>query len=121
MPLARSTGSVGFFASTDTDVKATYYNLKALLLTNWGERPNHFYLGCNLGEFLFAQQTDETRENIIQRIETQVNEYLPYVVVDDINVSFEEDHGIIIRVSFSMKNRLNLSSTIEVAVFPSGG
>ena len=72
MPLARSTGSAGYFASSDTEIQATYYNLKALLLTNWGERPNHFYLGCNLGEFLFAQQTQETKELISQRIEAQV-------------------------------------------------
>lgn len=121
MPFARSTGSVGYLASTDTDIQATYHNLKALLLTNWGERPNHFYMGCNLGEFLFAQQSDETRELIVQRIETQVGEFLPYVSLDRVDVSFSDDHRIIIKISFSLKDRINLSSILEVAVFQSGG
>lgn len=121
MPLARTTGSVGYFASTTTELQATYYNLKALLLTNWGERPNHFYLGCNLGEYLFAQQVAETRELIIQRIESQVAEYLPYITLDKVDVSFGSDHRINIKVSFSLKDRMNLSNTLEVAVFPSGG
>lgn len=121
MPLARSTGSVGYLASTDTDIQATYHNLKALLLTNWGERPNHFYMGCNLGEFLFAQQSDETRELIVQRIETQVGEFLPYVSLDRVDMSFNDDHRIVIKISFSLKDRMNLSSILEVAVFPSGG
>jgi phage baseplate assembly protein W len=121
MPLARSTGSVGYLASTDTDIQATYHNLKALLLTNWGERPNHFYMGCNLGEFLFAQQSAETRELIVQRIETQVGDFLPYVVLNNIDVSFNQDHRIVIKISFSIKDRINLNSILEVAVFPSGG
>lgn len=121
MPFARSTGSVGYLAATETDIQATYHNLKALLLTNWGERPNHFYMGCNLGEFLFAQQSDETRELIVQRIETQVGDYLPYIILDSVDVSFNDDHRIIIKISFSLKDRINLNSTLEVAVFPAGG
>ena len=121
MPLARSTGSAGYFASSDTEIQATYYNLKALLLTNWGERPNHFYLGCNLGEFLFAQQTQETKELISQRIEAQVSEFLSYVNLEKIDITFNQDHRIIIKVTFSLKSKMNLSNTIEVAVFPSGG
>ena len=114
MPLARTTGSVGYFASSDTEIQATYYNLKALLLTNWGERPNHFYLGCNLGEFLFAQQTPETRELIIQRIETQVAQYLPYVTLEKIDISFNQDHRIIIRVTFSLKQKMNLKLSVGI-------
>jgi phage baseplate assembly protein W len=112
---------VGYLASSDTELQATYYNLKSLLLTNWGERPNHFFLGCNLGEFLFAQQVAETKELIVQRIESQVSEYLPYVTLDKVDVSFKSDHRIVIKVTFSLKDRMNLSSTLEVAVYPSGG
>ena len=121
MPLARSTGSVGVLASTETDAQATYYNLKALLLTNWGERPNHFYMGCNLGEFLFAPQSDETQALIVQRIETQVGEWLPYVTLDVVDVSFSDDQRIVIKIQFSVKNRTNINGTLEVAVFPNGG
>ena len=120
MPFARSTGSVGYLASTETDLDATYNNLKALLLTNWGERPNHFYLGCNLGEFLFQPGTDETREQIVQRIETQVSQYLPYVSLDRVDVTFDGDHGFVIKISFSLRGRINLSSVLEVVVFPTG-
>ncbi len=119
MPLARSTGTVGFLASTDTEIQATFSNLRALLLTNWGERPNHFFLGCNLGEFVFAPQSQETQELIVQRIETQVADFLPYVSLDRVDVSFNDDHRIIIKISFSLRDRINLSNTLEVVVFPS--
>jgi phage baseplate assembly protein W len=121
MPLAQSTGSMGYLASTETDIQATYHNLKALLLTNWGERPTHFYLGCNLSEFLFAQQSPETQELIVQRIETQVGEWLPYVILNGVNILFNDDHRITIKISFSLKDRINVNSILEVAVFPSGG
>ena len=121
MPFARSTGTVGYLASTLTDLEATYHNLKALLLTNWGERPNHYFMGCNLGEFLFAQQSPETRELISQRIETQVADFLPYVSLDKVDVSFNDDHRIIIKISFTLKDKIGVGSAHEVAVFPPGG
>ena len=121
MPLAKSSSSMGFLASSDTEIQATYYNLKALLLTNWGERPNHFHLGCNLGEFLFAQQSHETKERIIQRIEAQVSEWLPYVTLENIDVSYTQEHKIVIKITFSARGRQDMSSVVEVTVFPQGG
>jgi phage baseplate assembly protein W len=122
MPFARASSSQGYLAFSTTEVVATSYNLKALLLTNWGERPDHFYLGCNLIEFLFGQQNNETKEKITQRIETQVAQWLPYVTLDKIEVTFEEkNHGVIVKLAFSLKGRQNMSSVLEIAVAPPGG
>ena len=123
MPIARTTSSLGVLAFSTTEIQATYYNLKSLLLTNWGERPEHFFLGCNLLEFFFNPITNETQEAIIDRIQSQVSNWLPYVNLDTLNVNFGDPEGqaIYIQISFSVKGRQDLNSVLEVVVTPPAG
>src|SRR5512137_1047011 len=90
MPFARTSSSLGYLAYSTTEIQATLYNLKSLVLTNWGERPNHFYMGCNLIEFIFAQASEETIDKIVARITSQVDNWLPYVQLNDVQVVFTE-------------------------------
>ena len=92
--------------------------MKSLVLTNWGERPGHFYLGCNLVEYLFQQMDEETHDRIVQRIESQVAEWLPYVNINSLKVTLgsQKGHGIRVQISFSIKGRQDLSSTLDVTV-----
>jgi len=122
MPIARTTSSLGVLAFSTTEIQATYFNLKSLILTNWGERPEHFFLGCNLIEYLFGPSNDETRVAIQERIQTQVAQWLPYVSLDTLDVTLGDPEGqaIYIRIAFSIKGRMDLSSLLEVTVTPSG-
>lgn len=119
MPIARTTSSLGVLESTTTEVQASYFNLKSLVLTNWGERPNHFYLGCNLIEFLFAPNDAETQDNIVQRIEGQVAQWLPYIILNDVSVEGpdQDGHKIEITIDFSLRGRQDFSSVLEVTIF----
>jgi phage baseplate assembly protein W len=123
MPIARTTSSLGVLAFSTTEIQATYYNLKSLLLTNWGERPEHYFLGCNLIEFFFAPITAETQETIIERIQQQVANWIPYVNLDTLDVSIgqPENQAIYIKIAFSVKGRQDLNSVLEVAVTPAAG
>ena len=67
MPLAATSGAQGALAFSVTPQQATLYNMKSLIMTNWGERPAHFYLGCNLIEFLFGPLDAEVVERVIGR------------------------------------------------------
>jgi phage baseplate assembly protein W len=120
MPLASTTSSLGYLAFTTTEIDATLQNLRSLVLTNWGERPNHFYLGCNLIEFVFAPANEETKTAIVDRIEAQVAEWLPYVLVNNITISFSgrDNNTIQLIIDFSLKGRQDLSSLLEVSVTP---
>lgn len=117
MPFARTRASPGALASSTTQLEATLYNLRSLLLTNWGERPSHFYLGGNLIEFVFAPSDEETRERVVQRVEQQVAQWLPYVLLNSVDVSFSEgSHAIMVSVDFGIRGKQDLSSVLEVVV-----
>ena len=118
MPLAQTTSSLGYLAFSTRDTEATMYNMKSLVLTNWGERPGHYYLGCNLIEYLFQQVDEDTKDRIIQRIESQVASWLPYVNINSLQVSFvgQNGHGIRVQITFSLKGRQDLSSVLDVTV-----
>ena len=88
-PFAKSTGSIGYLETTNTELAAVEQNFKSLLLTNWGERVMHADFGCNLIEFLFEQQVNnELQERIGDRIVSQVNKWMPFVSIDKLNLIF---------------------------------
>jgi len=116
MPFSKNSGTPGFLGYSVTEVEATYYNVKALLLTNWGERPNHYLMGCNFTEFLFAPKSEEVKYDIVQRIESQIKEWLPYVAISSIGVTFDEANKIFIEVNFFINNRTDVSSKVSVTV-----
>lgn len=125
LPFAKSSGSLGYFDMTQDVPSAAGTNLKSLLLTNWGERVNHYNLGCNLTEFLFENDDeDDLRQRITDRILSQVSMWMPFVIVDDIRVSFSDqdgsipEHGIGIRLSFHLSNRPDLKDVLELPIFP---
>jgi len=120
MPFARTSSSLGYLDFSTTEIKATLYNLKSLVLTNWGERPNHFYMGCNLIEFIFAPATDDTIDKIVARINSQVDNWLPYVLINDVQIAFAEPdgHGMQISIDFGLKNRQDLNAVLEITIEP---
>jgi len=121
MPFAKTTSSLGVIAFSNTELEATYYNLKSLLLTDWGERPNHYHLGCNLSEFLFQPNDDDTADTVKERIMSQVGTWLPYVNLNSVNVTRPADHSMSIQVDFNINGRQDLNSVVEVTVSQVGG
>ena len=123
MPLAQTTSSLGYLAFSVKDTEATLYNMKSLVLTNWGERPGHYYLGCNLIEYLFQPITEETKDKIVQRIESQVSSWLPYVNMSKLQVTFggQEGQEIRVQIVFNIKGQQDLNNILDVTVaVPSG-
>ena len=90
-PLALSTGSVGYLESSDSIADAIESNVRSLLLTNWGERPMHFDLGCNFREFLFEQQTGSLKVSIANRIQSQLAKWMPFLKLQGIFVTFSSE------------------------------
>jgi phage baseplate assembly protein W len=117
-PLAKNSGSLGYLAFSSTEKEAVSYNLKSLVLTNWGERPCHFYLGCNLREFIFGQLSEDTIEQVQERIESQVAMWLPYVSLKNVDIKFPSEipNGMRIVIQYSLKGRQDLGSVLEIDV-----
>lgn len=123
LPFSKSTGSLGFFETTQTELAAVGENLKSLLLTNWGERVNHYHLGCNLKEFLFENtHSEELKSKMADRILNQVETWLPFVSILNLNILLNEDDSSVpentvkVMISFGLTSAPDLSSRLEVLV-----
>jgi phage baseplate assembly protein W len=116
VPFARTTGSTGYFYATTTDLQAARNDVKSLLLTNWGERPMRYELGCNLKEFLFEQRDADTSVRIDERIRSQVSKWVPFVSLDDLQIDFPTEHTIRISMKYSLIGRPDSVDTISVEV-----
>lgn len=90
-PFALSTGSIGYFESTEKVSDAIRSDVNSLLVTNWGERPMHFDLGGNLREFLFEPKTMSLKRAIHDRVRSQLARWMPYVSLVGMFVTFSED------------------------------
>ena len=121
MPFSNATGSLGVIATSSSELEATYYNIKSLLLTDWGERPNHMNMGCNLTEFLFEPMSSEVESAVSDRITSQIGTWLPYVNVDSISVKSSFSNQMRVSVSFSIAGRTDLTGLVEANIYQSGG
>ena len=81
LPIRKSEGNEGFFASTSTTIEAVKNNIRNLIQTNPGERLMQPRLGLNLRRFLFNQLT-------IDDINSMQNE-----ILDTLKL-FGSGHGI---------------------------
>lgn len=120
-PFTKTSGSVGYFETTEDELEAVKQNIRSLIMTNWGERVMHYYFGANLIEFLFTNdRSGELRAKIADRILNQISTWMPFVIVDELNVIFPEDdplipeHVIRIDMSFRLSNRPERSSFLSV-------
>jgi hypothetical protein len=67
-------------------------NLKMLLLTNPGERMMDPGFGVGIRAFLFNSNTPDTYANITTAIQRQVDKYLPYIQIDNIQYTTPENN-----------------------------
>lgn len=126
IPFAQATGSIGFLAFTDDEIEAAKQNIKSLLLTNWGERPMHFHLGCNFIEFLFEPMKNEVlRQKMSDRVVDQLQKWLPFVKLVDLSISFHEDNlqipanGVGVNMKFTLISKpSNVASLFQIVPGP---
>ena len=69
-------------------------NLKMLVLTNPGERIMDANFGVGISRFLFDQEGSFIGGELEQKIIDQVDIYLPYITITDINISPRLDENI---------------------------
>ena len=75
------------FRLTRTLKEVTSQNLKMLVMTSPGERVMEPAFGVGIYNFLFELETDSTRMKIRDRINEQVNKYMPFVEITGISFS----------------------------------
>lgn len=83
-------GNNGYFAVTYTTKEQVKTNLKNLILTNRGERLMQPNFGCNLRQAIFEQIGNETYDYIRNEIQNAISVWLPYIIVNDVNVTSDD-------------------------------
>ena len=120
-PFHKSNGVEGWFASTDTTIKAVKNNIKMLLNTNKGERLMQPNLGINLRKFLFEQYNDESRIAIQNEIIDVFKTWLPFVEIKELNISMDETDSVgknkmMIYITFNIIRDPNTLESIQVEI-----
>ena len=93
------------FAMTKNSLQQAQHNLRNLLLTNLGERPNQPEFGSRLLEVVFEFKDDTLIEEVINEA---VDKWLPYITINE----------VVTVVDATNPNRLNVSIDFSVATAP---
>lgn len=120
LPFSVTTGSLGYFATTDDELTAVNQNIRSLLMTNRGERVMHYDFGCDLRKILFEPRTEELKISVADRINSQIERWLPFISLEGLNILFDDDYpevpsnGIGIVIAYRLKNKPDKGSTVSI-------
>ncbi|HCT55126.1 MAG TPA: hypothetical protein DF712_21980 [Balneola sp.] len=93
-------------------------NFKNLLLTSPGERIMIPTFGVGLKRVLFENFSSRTRERIVSSIQEQIDDFMPFIEIQKISFSTNEDDKNIalnelrIRIEYEVST-INFSDTLE--------
>jgi len=85
----------GLFAQSFTTEEQAISNLKNLLLTRKGERLFQPEFGSQIYALLFEPITVDLKQKLEKGILDDVNFWLPYIIIDEVNVSPDEDRNFV--------------------------
>lgn len=120
----RFTDSDSIFSMSYTTEEQAISNLINVLLTKDGERYMQPTFGVGLYYQIFEQNTPGSNTDLEVRIRRQVARWLPYIVLDDVNVRGDynnDENGIVITIRFRVTeggaNRtVSIFTTAEAAL-----
>ena len=110
-------GKILDFESTKTSFEQAEYNLKNLLLTQRGERPFQPEFGSNLRRVCFEQVNEELLESIELDVKNTVEQWLPYIIINEIEVLTDDGNTskIYVQVKYSITIESFKENTVLVA------
>lgn len=95
-------GEEGDFGLIKTYEELVKQNLKNLLLTNKGEKTMDSNFGVGIKSFLFEPNVPATYGIMEQEISDQISRYMPFLELEEIEVSQdpESDEGISVKIYY---------------------
>ena len=104
------------FSLNNTFREAIAQNLKHLCLTCPGERIMDPNFGVGLRNFLFEKNTDFTKGSKANRISIQTGIYMPFIALEDIQISDTmNENGIHIRIIYNILP-LGVQDILQIAI-----
>ena len=115
LPIQR--GNEGYFRQSFRTFDQIRSNLKNLLLTKRGERIFQPDFGSGLHDLLFNPATEKFEEDLETTINDAVAKWLPYVVVEDINIDISKEMTDNNQAKVSLKFRQEGDQTLDTLTF----
>ena len=106
----------GFFTQTKTTLKQAGYNISNLLRTMPGERLGQPLYGTQLHHILFEPMAEDINERLQTEIRTAMETWLPYILVNDINITYPEGNPNHINVSIKFALEFDPASIDQVQI-----
>lgn len=107
-----------FLKLSYTSEEQSITNLKNLLLTVKGERPFQPDFGTDITKILFDQNSSDTFINLQESLESDINFWLPYIIIDNIDIS-SENNTLNVSISFKVTEN-GVNKTVSVVVTENG-
>jgi len=105
------------FELTKSSFEQAEYNLTNLLLTQRGERLYQPEFGSNLRRLCFEQVDDELIESIELDVKNTVEQWLPYIIINEIEVLTDDGNTskIYVQIKYSITIESFKENTVLVA------
>ena len=110
-------GDEGYFRQSFRTFDQVRSNLKNLLLTKKGERILQPEFGSGLHDLLFNPATEKFEEDLETTINDAVAKWLPYVIVEDINIDISKEMTDNNQAKVSLKFRQEGDQTLDTLTF----
>ena len=105
------------FNQSFTTLEQVRTNIKSLLLTKRGERVMQPNLGSGLNELVFDMNDDTLASDIEDTIVGTLEEWLPYVTVEEIDIEQTDELKDTNRINISLKFRIGDSINLNELTF----
>jgi phage baseplate assembly protein W len=109
-------GDRSLFEKADEIKQVIMFHLRNLVLTYPGEKISDPSYGIGIKLYLFETITEGLLNNIADRIENQINRYLPYLNIRRINVSSPPDSNtLLVSIAFEVPD-LDIFEVLDLEV-----
>ena len=115
LPIQR--GEDGYFRQSFRTFDQIRSNLKNLLLTKKGERIFQPEFGSGLHDLLFNPATEKFEEDLENTINDAIAQWLPYIVVEDINIDISKEQTENNQAKVSQKFKQEGDQTLDTLTF----
>lgn len=115
LPIQRGNG--GYFAQSYQTSEQVKSNIKNLILTRKGERLMHPNFGTDLYNSLFNQNTDDLEVEIERSIDRAIQEWMPYISIDEILVDQSNTNRDTYFFTVTLKFRVAGQQNLETVTF----
>ena len=110
-------GSPGIFKTLYTSNNQAKANIRNLLLTRKGERYNQINFGTNLLSLVFLPSNVELKELISEEIRSALNFWLPYIVVQNLEIlNVDDDPTLLNTTKIQLTYTVDGFSTVTITV-----